>query len=143
MEAALRPISAFRPPSMILSLSRNIYRKYLNYNADSFKEWAESVGPMTERVVLYFLMSGKAPEQGYKACASMVKLSERYGNSRLENACERILAYSSTPSIRNLSSMLRNSQDRIAPVKETSTPEPTEFGITRGAAYFRKGGERK
>ena len=119
------------------------HRKYLNYNAESFKEWAESVGPMTERVVLYFLMSGKAPEQGYKACASMVKLSERYGNSRLENACERILAYSSTPSIRNLSSMLRNGQDRIAPVKETSTPDPTEFGITRGAAYFRKGGERK
>ena len=87
--------------------------------------------------------SGKAPEQGYKACASLAKLSERYGNIRLESACERILAYSSTPSIRNLSSILRNGQDRIASAKVTATSEPSGFGITRGAAYFRKGGERR
>ena len=119
------------------------HRKYLGYNADSFKAWAETVGPMTERVVEYFLSSGKAPEQGYKACASLAKLSERYGNIRLESACERILAYSSTPSIRNLSSILRNGQDRIASAKVTATSEPSGFGITRGAAYFRKGGERR
>lgn len=57
--------------------------------------------------------------------------------------CERILAYSSTPSIRNLSSILRNGQDRIVSSKVTTTSEPSGFGITRGAAYFRKGGERR
>lgn len=119
------------------------HRKYLDYNADSFKAWAKAAGPMTERVVEYFLSSGKAPEQGYKACASLAKLSERYGNTRLESACERILAYSSTPSIRNLSSILKNGQDRINPTKEPTVSEPTGFGITRGAAYFRKGGERR
>ena len=119
------------------------HRKYLDYNADSFKAWAKTVGPTTERVVENYLSSGKAPEQGYKVCASLVKLSERYGNTRLESACERILAYSSTPSIRNLSSILRNGQDRIAPTKVMATSEPSGFGITRGAAYFRKGGERR
>ena len=73
----------------------------------------------------------------------MMKLAQRYGIARLENACERILTYSSTPSIRNLSSMLRNGQDRVIPAKETSVAESSGFGITRGAAYFRKGGERK
>ena len=119
------------------------HRKYLDYNADSFKTWAETVGPMTRRVVEFFLSSGKAPEQGYKSCASLTKLSERYGNTRLEGACERILAYSNTPSIRNLSSILRNGQDRIAPSKATAASEPSGFGITRGASYFRKGGERR
>lgn len=45
-----------------------------------------SVGPQTEHVVAFFLESGKVPEQGYKACASLTKLGERYGKERLENA---------------------------------------------------------
>ena len=53
-----------------------------------------SAGPMAERVVTFFLESGKAPEQGYKACASLMKLGERYSKERLENACGRVLAYS-------------------------------------------------
>ena len=44
-----------------------------------------SVGPMTEHVVDFFLESGKAPEQGYKTCASLTKLGERYGKERLES----------------------------------------------------------
>lgn len=47
------------------------HQKYLTYNADDFKVWAMSVGPMTEQVAAYFLESGHAPEQGYKACASL------------------------------------------------------------------------
>ena len=71
---------------------------------------------------------------------SLMKLSKRYGDARLEIACERILAFSSTPSIRNLSSMLRNGQDRVTPAKEQPAAESSGFGITRGAAYFPKGG---
>jgi len=39
------------------------------------------------------------PEQGYKACVSLTKLGVRCGRERLENACGRILTYSSTPSV--------------------------------------------
>lgn len=119
------------------------HQKYLMYNADDFNRWSMSVGPMTEKVVQYFLTSGLAPEQGYKACASLTKLGERYGRERLENACGRILAYSTTPSVRNISSLLKNGQDR--PV-EAGTQEKSgasnSYGITRGASYFKKGGDR-
>lgn len=118
------------------------HRKYLNYNAEHFTEWAVSVGPMTAKVVRFFLASGKAPEQGYKSCASLMKLMERYGASRLESACERILSYSSTPSVRNIASILKNGQDRVAAKKEEPTAS-NSYGITRGAAYFRKGGGDK
>lgn len=98
---------------------------------------------MTEKVVQHFLTSGTAPEQGYKACASLTKLGERYGRERLENACGRILAYSTTPSIRNISSLLKNGQDRPAKATEPDKPAVSNsFGITRGASYFRKGGDR-
>lgn len=120
------------------------HRSYLKYNSDNFTEWANTVGPETTRVVQYYLTAGKASEQGYKACASLMKLGDRYGKKRLETACERLMAYSSTPSVRNLSSMLKNEQDK--PAEKPKPQQPSEqpiHGFTRGAAYFRKGGEQK
>ena len=49
--------------------------------------------------------------QGYKACASLKKLGDRYGRKRLENACGRVLAFTTTPSVRNISSLLKNERD--------------------------------
>lgn len=119
------------------------HRGYLKYNSDDFNEWAASVGPETQRMVQYFLEAGKVPEQSYKACASIMKLAERYGTKRLENACQQLLAYSATPSVRNLSSILKNGQDKLlAHPEEPSSSNQPSYGFTRGAAYFRKDGEQ-
>lgn len=117
------------------------HRSYLRYNKDDFTQWAESVGPETSLVVRHYLTSGAAPEQGFKSCASLMKLSEKYGSKRLERACERVLAYNFTPSIRNLSSMLKNGQDKDAE-REQLSDDNSSRGFTRGAAYFQKGDER-
>lgn len=74
----------------------------------------------------------------------MTRLADRYGAARLENACERLLAFTSTPSIRTLSTILKNGQDKVATPKKPEVPKAnTQHGITRGAAYFRKGGSSK
>ena len=99
---------------------------------------------MTDKVVEHFLTSGRAPEQGYKSCASLTKLKKRSGAARLERACEHLLSFSSSPSIRNLSSILKNGQDRSQSNENAAEAEPTpSYGITRGAAYFRRGGEQE
>lgn len=121
------------------------HQKYMTCNEDDFRVWAMSVGPMAERVVTFFLESGKAPEHGYKACASLMKLGERYSKGRLEMACMRVLAYGTTPSIRNINSILKSRLD-IKP-KDSAVKEPLQnsnrYGITRGAAYFKKGGDHE
>ena len=121
------------------------HQKYLTYNEDDFKIWAMSVGPQTEQVVAFFLESGKAPEQGYKACASLTKLGERYGKERLENACARVLAYGMAPSVRNISSILKSNPDakaKASTAKEQSS-NTNRYGITRGVSYFANGGEHE
>ena len=118
------------------------HQRYLAYNAD-FKTWAMSVGPMTEKAVYHFLDSGKAPEQGYKACASLKKLGDRYGRKRLENACGRVLAFTTTPSVRNISSLLKNGKALPDLLQPEQPKNINRYGITRGAAYFKKGGEQK
>ena len=115
------------------------HRMYLGYNEKEFIDWAATVGPHTAAVVNYYLTSGKEPEQGYKYCASLAKLADRYGPERLESACERLLAFSSTPSVRTLSTILKNRQDRVQTPSEPAKPT-IQHGITRGADYFRRGG---
>ena len=119
------------------------HRKYLSYNADEFIRWAQSVGRYTASVTEKFLSCGREPEQGYKSCASLTKLGDKYGIDRLEKACERVLNYSSQPSIRNISTILKNGQDKVYPAQQISeTVKPKSHGITRGAAYFQRGGEQ-
>ena len=85
------------------------HRKYLGYNAEEFTEWAHAIGPKTTETVQYFLTSGKEAEQGFKACASLTKLGNRYGAERLEDACERVLRLTSAPTLRNIRAIPHNS----------------------------------
>ncbi len=117
------------------------HRRYLEYTDDEFIEWAQSVGASTLCVVKHFLSVGDIPEQGYKHCASLMKLCTKYGNYRLENACERLLSFSSSPSIRNISTLLKNYGGAL--MKGSSDSSGEKYAITRGAAYWGKDGDEK
>lgn len=116
------------------------HRKYLSYNDDEFRLWAKNIGSNTSVIIEYFLTKNSEPEQGYKSCASLTKLADRYGYKQLENACERIQIYTLEPNIRNISTILKNSQDKLNTEKPTKTATKTQSGgITRGAAYYKGG----
>ena len=50
------------------------HRRYLGYNADEFKIWANGAGDYIAKVVQYFLNNDKEADQGFKSCASLMKL---------------------------------------------------------------------
>ena len=79
-----RIAAARREPVLQPEHMPQAHRKYLAYNADDFTEWAAEIGDNTSGMVELFLSSGSEPEQGYKACASLTKLADRYGHNRLE-----------------------------------------------------------
>ena len=112
------------------------HREYLNCNADELEKWAATVGKYTEEVVKHFLTDGSVPEQGYKACVSFTKLGKRYGKKKLEAACERMLVFSSSPSIRTITTLLKNSKESEKTVEFSDNSN--KYDITRGAAYWRK-----
>jgi len=136
-----RPEKQLRDPIINPEHMPENHRKYLSYNDDDFLSWANGIGNHTYVVVKSFLESGKVSEQGYKACASLTKLVDRYGHERVENACEKVLYYSNQPSVRNISIILKNKQDAIK--REPEPPKAntgSQYGITRGADYFSRGG---
>ena len=134
-----RSDKVLRDPIIVPEHMPENHRKYLSYNDDEFLSWAANVGKSTLAVVKSFLISGKVSEQGYKACASLTKLADRYGHERVEVACNRALTYTCQPSIRSISTILANRQDTINR-SDNQKVSSKGRGITRGAEYFRKGG---
>ena len=116
------------------------HRRYLEYDSETFIEKAAAIGENTLQTVRCFLSAGSVPEQGYKNCASLLRLADKYGADALETACEQTLGISSSPSVRTINSILKN-----RPPRPEHTDEPRKadekYGITRGSAYFRKGGD--
>ena len=120
------------------------HRKFLEYYTESFLDWGKSMGHSTHLVIKHFLFMHKVEQQGYKSCASLMKLADRYGTDRLENACAKALSYTPNPSLKNISTILKNGQDKVVLTSESarvSNKESLKYGITRGASYY-KGGDR-
>ena len=51
--------------------------------------WAESIGPSTAQLVSSIMASRPHPEQGFRACLGILRLSKRDGAERLEKASLR------------------------------------------------------
>jgi transposase len=115
------------------------HRRYLNYNEESFRLWAEDIGTSTLAVIKTFLYAHKVPQQGYKSCASMMKLADRFTPIRLEAACQKALSYTPNPSLKNITTILNNGQDKVKSQKVP--PTDGSYGITRRTASV-KGGEQ-
>jgi transposase len=111
------------------------HKKYTRWNAERFLSWAKSIGQNTETVTKTILASRKVEQQGYRACMALLKLADKHTPSRLEAACKRALAYTSSPSFKSIQIILASGQDE--PVSDTPEHDPSaEFGITRGSGYY-------
>jgi len=53
------------------------HQKYLEWNGDRFRKWAETIGTNTCKVVDGLLTSGRVEQQSYRACMGLLKLAER------------------------------------------------------------------
>lgn len=71
-----------------------------------------------------------------------MKLADRYGAERIENACAKALSYTPSPSLKNISTILKNGQDKVVLTTvsaRTAGKESSKYGITRGASYYEGG----
>lgn len=133
-----------RDPIIVPTHMPDNHRQYLAYTKDDFETWAAAIGPNTEKIVHFFLESGRAPEQGFKSCVSLKKYAERYKAERIEEACRQILTFSGEPSIRGLSILLKSPVGTNRPANQESTVAVHRSrGITRGADQFRRGGDEQ
>ena len=81
----------------------------------------------------------KVEQQGYKPCASLMRLADRYTAERLENACAKALSYTPNPSLKNITTILKHGQDKVSKPSGGNPPQSASYGIPRGASYITGG----
>ena len=115
------------------------HQKYLEWNGDRFRKWADSIGINTSKVVDAILTSGRVEQQSYRSCMGLLKLAEKYSPEKLEQVCTKALSYSAKPSYKSIKNLLVATKDAPDTESESSQVEKPH-GITRGARYY--GGKR-
>jgi hypothetical protein len=68
------------------------HRAHLEWTPQRLIDWGQRIGVACGELVKRLLQTYKHPEYGYRSCLGLPSLSRRYGNARLEAACERALA---------------------------------------------------
>ena len=119
------------------------HQKYLEWNGDRFRRWADSIGINTSKVVDAILTSGRVEQQSYRSCMGLLKLAEKHSPAKLEQACAKALSYSGKPSyksIKNLLAAMKDNPELLSDETKTDKTAEKPHGITRGAGYY--GGKR-
>lgn len=111
------------------------HQKYLEWNGDRFRKWANQIGPNTYEVVNALLTSGRVEQQSYRSCMGLLKLAEKHAPQKLEMACQKALIYSGSPSYKSIKNLLVTLKDSDIPVVHEEK-KSNSYGITRGARYY-------
>jgi len=113
--------------------------RHLEWTPSRIAAWAERIGPQTAALAVAILADRPHPEQGFRSCLGLLRLSQRDGAARLEAACARALA-AGARSYRHVDAILKHGLDRIA-VPEPS-PQLTLAPVhehLRGRSYYQEG----
>jgi len=113
------------------------HQKYLKWSPSRLLRWAAKIGPHTQNLAAAILEHRPHPEQGYRSCLGLFRLSKVYSAQRLEAASERALQIKAF-SYKNVESILKNGLDRQPLTSPSSqTPLPLlEHANLRGKEYY-------
>ena len=111
------------------------HQKQLEWTPSRIVKWAESIGPETATLASAILVERPHPEQGYRSCLGILRLSKRYGAERLEAACARA-TLAGARSYRHVESILKHGLDRLAPSEAPPQQLTLLHENVRGRAYY-------
>lgn len=115
------------------------HQKYLEWNGDCFRQWAERIGNSTYKAVNAILTSKIVEQQTYRSCMGLLKLADKYSLEHLEAACAKALGYTDTPSYKSIKNILTaGSHKSESEEKKSESTTTNQYGITRGASYYRR-----
>ena len=114
------------------------HQKYLEWNGDRFRKWAERIGINTYTVVNAILTSKSVEQQTYRSCMGLLKLAEKYSDAKLEAACKKALSFTASPSYKSIKNILVTGSEKLISASDDTVTTHKSHGITRGADYYRR-----
>lgn len=117
------------------------HRAHAEWTPSRLIRWAAKVGPETATFVALLIRDRPHPEQGYRSCLGIMRLSKQYGEQRLEVACARAVAVEAR-SYKHVAAILNNGIDRLPPATKpgpANTNTLPEHDNVRGPSYYEEG----
>jgi transposase len=116
------------------------HRKHGDWSPERLRSWAKDIGSNVLRITEAILSRRKHPEQGYRSCLGILKLSREYDRKRLDDACARAISIGS-PTAKSVKSILQKGLEQLTlPLNEASDtedkPTPIEHDNIRGPKYY-------
>ena len=111
------------------------HRAHADWSPGKLLTWAASVGPSTAELVKRLLNEKAHPEQGYRACLGLMRLTRNHGHPRMEAACERALAVGAHR-YRSVASILEKGLDRHPLVPKQAELALPDHANLRGPGYY-------
>ena len=102
------------------------------WSSERYLNWAKNIGPSTHLVIQRHFERVKVEQQKYRMVHSILKLAGKYGNHRLELACQHGLGHLRCPNYKNIKLILDNMQEVNG--KDLQKEEKPKF--LRGGNYF-------
>ena len=112
------------------------HQQYLEWTPERLVGWAGKSGGSIKKVVENILASRPHPQQGFRSCLGIMRLGKKYGQQRLEAACDRALAINAN-SYKSIASILKNGLDK-RPLQQPQLPVIIEHDNVRGSEYYHK-----
>lgn len=110
------------------------HRAHLEWTPSRLIEWGNRIGMATGAVVTRLLQERRHPQHGYRACLGMLSLAKRFGNDRLEAACELALRIGAFQ-VRHVREVLINRRDQVDPSAAGDWTSPAHANV-RGPGYY-------
>ena len=112
------------------------HRAHAEWSPSRLIGWAATIGPATAKLVEAILTERRHPEQGYRSCLGILRLSKKYGQARLEAACARAAAVGAR-SYRHVDAILKKGLDRVElPTNATTDERVVTQENVRGPGYY-------
>ena len=105
---------------------------------ERFMRWASQIGIHTAIVVKKILDEKSHPEQAYRSCLGLLRLSKTYGEKRLEQACSYGV-HQGAYSRKSIHSILKNKLDQLAAVPDSPLDVHLSISVhenIRGSQYY-------
>ena len=112
------------------------HRQYLEWTPARIKLWGQKIGPHTKTLLEEIMEHRTHPEQGFRSCLGIIRLSKAYSPERVENACKRALEIEAY-NYKSVKSLLQMGLEGTATDVENKKIIPLHNNI-RGNGYYRE-----
>ena len=108
------------------------HRRYAQWTPDRFRQWAASIGPETEGLIIAVLANRPHPEQGFRTCLGILRLYRDLNRERAEVISARAIEIGGL-TCKSVAALIANHR---SPQPATAPGAIIDHANLRGSGYF-------